>query len=291
MAAMTPAQEEFQSMIDKASRGPVLDRHPEDARQPQERDEEDDEHRYQRWKVQEELKQPSGNPSSGGQRLNLPPPDFDNGRTTGVKGVIADARSYEQARWAQPRGSVGNKESRINSNASLSQNHIRDEDQEGSDLDEEEEFIGRWREERIKELAREGNDIRNRRTSPSVRRYGRFDEVDALGYLDAIEKVGKETKVVVFVYDSEVSSMMPVLLSHLLKPSSALSARSLKKPLYPSCHYIPQSTLSKSTTTTSNLIMLPCRLSWLTETKVRCLQILHISLARFQRIRCSIPRH
>jgi hypothetical protein len=64
----------------------------------------------------------------------------------------------------------------------------------------------RWRQSRREELVREGNDIRNRRTSPSVRRYGRFDEVNALGYLDAIEKVGRETVVVVFVCDEEVCS-------------------------------------------------------------------------------------
>ena len=40
-----------------------------------------------------------------------------------------------------------------------------------------------------------------------MRRYGKFDEVDALGYLDAIEKVGRDTIVVVFVYDSEVCSI------------------------------------------------------------------------------------
>ena len=61
------------------------------------------------------------------------------------------------------------------------------------------EFLEQWREARRKEIMGEGNDIRNRRTSPSIRRYGRFDEVDALGYLDAIERVGRETVVVVFV--------------------------------------------------------------------------------------------
>jgi len=53
-------------------------------------------------------------------------------------------------------------------------------------------------------LSESGREVRNRRTSPSVRLYGRLDEVDALGYLDAIEKVRRETKVVVFVYDNEV---------------------------------------------------------------------------------------
>lgn len=88
----------------------------------------------------------------------------------------------------------------------------------GSDagLSDDEEFLERWRAQRRVEMQSEGKDIRNRRTSPSVRRYGRFDEVDALGYLDAIEKVGRETVVVVFVYDSEVRSS----LSHSHDPTS-----------------------------------------------------------------------
>jgi hypothetical protein len=82
------------------------------------------------------------------------------------------------------------------------------DDGEGS-ASEDEEFLERWRQQRREELQREGNDIRNRRTSPSVRRYGRFDEVDALGYLDAIEKVTRDTIVVVFVYDHEVCYIPP----------------------------------------------------------------------------------
>jgi hypothetical protein len=81
------------------------------------------------------------------------------------------------------------------------------DDGEGS-ASEDEEFLERWRQQRRMEIQREGSDIRNRRTSPSVRRYGRFDEVDAMGYLDAIEKVGRDTVVVVFVYDHEVRVML-----------------------------------------------------------------------------------
>ncbi|KFY00226.1 hypothetical protein V490_01427, partial [Pseudogymnoascus sp. VKM F-3557] len=90
----------------------------------------------------------------------------------------------------------GGKEGRINA--------VNGGDEEALDaLEDDEEFLEKWREERRKELERDGSDIRNRRTSPSVRRFGRFDEVDALGYLDAIEKVGRDTVVVVFVYDIE----------------------------------------------------------------------------------------
>ena len=72
--------------------------------------------------------------------------------------------------------------------------------------EDEESFLQQWRESRRRELESEASrTVRNRRTSPSVRVYGRLDEVDAMGYLDAIEKVGRETVVVVFVYDHEVS--------------------------------------------------------------------------------------
>lgn len=75
--------------------------------------------------------------------------------------------------------------------------------------DDEEEFLSQWREARRQELEKEaaGASIRTRRTSPSTRIYGRMDEVDALGYLDAIEKVNRDTTVVVFVYDHEVKSL------------------------------------------------------------------------------------
>ncbi len=76
----------------------------------------------------------------------------------------------------------------------------------GGDDPDEENFLRQWRESRRRELESEAVQpvIRTRRTSPSVRLFGRMDEVDALGYLDAIEKVGRETVVVVFVYDHEV---------------------------------------------------------------------------------------
>lgn len=44
-----------------------------------------------------------------------------------------------------------------------------------------------------------------RRQSPSKRNYGRVEPVDAVGYLDAIEKVSKDTVVVVIVYSDSVS--------------------------------------------------------------------------------------
>lgn len=218
MAALTPAQEEFNAILDKQSRGAPRTAHPEDSRHNHDEDsEQDEEAEFQQERVDREMAYDgSALPGSGGgsSRLNLPPPDFDQGRTTGVKGVIADARSFESARSGHRSskstsqgGSAG--QNRLNASAGEEKEMLRDHDDEEDELEDDEEFLEQWREERKRELeaqvGREGNDIRNRRTAPSSRRYGRFDEVDALGYLDAIEKVGKETVVCVFVYDVDVS--------------------------------------------------------------------------------------
>lgn len=208
MAAQTPAQEEFASILSKASAGDRPTQHAADAADyahdaPTNERSEDDE--YTQARIDAAMRMPSFSSSTA---LRLPPPAFDHGRTTGVKGVIADARSYEEARrsgsWLGrgkenlSSGLDGLRGNNVNKRATF----LKD-DGEGS-ASEDEEFLERWRQQRRMELMG-GKEVRNRRTSPSVRRFGRFDEVDALGYLDAIEKVGREVVVVVFVYDSEVS--------------------------------------------------------------------------------------
>jgi hypothetical protein len=202
MAARTAAQEEFDSIVSKASSS-RLDHHPADTRDyrhDRETGEHDEETEYVQKRIDENMRMPSLDPRGG--VFHLPLRDFDSGRTTGVKGVIADARSYEEARrTGSYKGSRGSSSTRTDKKTSTA-TFLRD-DGEGS-ASEEEEFIERWRQQRRAELQSVGNDIRNRRTSPSVRRYGRFDEVDALGYLDAIERVTRDTIVVVFVYDHEV---------------------------------------------------------------------------------------
>lgn len=54
----------------------------------------------------------------------------------------------------------------------------------------------KWRASRMQEL-----QGRNRRASPRGRRYGVVENVDAAGYLDAVEKVTPDTVVVVCIYD------------------------------------------------------------------------------------------
>lgn len=215
----TEAQEEFQSFVDKNSGGSAEDRnvHPEDRAEHrrEEPDSLDEEDEYRARQVDEAMRIPGSN----GFNVQLPPASFDSGRATGVKGVIADARSYETARkssWVnrvrQSRRSVFSGELNFDSNGSNNINEKSDSDEDPLQDEEEETFLAQWRESRRRELedeSRPGIIVHTRRTSPSARIYGRLDTVDALGYLDAIEKVGHETVVVVFVYDNEVGPTLP----------------------------------------------------------------------------------
>ncbi|KAI1477771.1 hypothetical protein K445DRAFT_18089 [Daldinia sp. EC12] len=213
----TPAQEEFQDFLEKnTDHGSRI--HPEDreeARKEAENSDEDEEDRYRNAQIEAAMRVPS----LAGE-VKLPPPSFDSGRSTGVKGVIADARAYEQARQNKWRNKVraarqsvfGKGETARSTGSHSSESEDEDEDS----------FLQQWRETRRQELEREAkNGIRTRRTSPSLRMFGRFDSVDALGYLDAIERVGRDTVVVVFVYDHECqvsglieSALRPLVTSH-----------------------------------------------------------------------------
>ena len=134
---------------------------------------------------------------------------------TGPKGVIADARSFERAKkqkWRFLQRSAGSlspeaeyKQKDLSlagrDERSLSPQHMDDDD----DDDDDDEFMERWRKSRLSELR--SGDVRSRRLSPSMRRYGSMVNVDAVGYLDAIEKVGRDTVVVVCIYDDQVRLM------------------------------------------------------------------------------------
>ncbi|KAJ9491043.1 hypothetical protein VN97_g2208 [Penicillium thymicola] len=126
---------------------------------------------------------------------------------TGPKGVIADAQAFERARKKSFRRtllSVAGLDS--NNSPSFSSKSTRDDaplapgDQSSaSEDDDEARFLRKWRQSRMHEL--QGRN--NRRPSPRGRRYGSVETVDAVGYLDAIEKVTSDTVVVVCIYDHE----------------------------------------------------------------------------------------
>lgn len=206
--ATTAAQEEFNDLVAKNSTTRD-NRHPEDER-VEEVDEFDEESAHCNARIEAAMRTPLND-----TELKLPPASFDNGRSTGVKGVIADARSFETARktkWIDRAKSSARRSMMGITNAVYSsRGGSRSESETDSDalsgLDSDEEsFLQQWRETRRRELEGEASRaVRTRRTSPSARVFGQLDEVDALGYLDAIEKVSRETKVVVFVHDPEVS--------------------------------------------------------------------------------------
>lgn len=223
----TAAQEEFDDFIAKNANDPDDHIHPEDRadvayeRALHNRDNSDsEEEHYRASKIDAAMRMPGSYDSRGAVQVNLPPASFDAGRATGVKGVIADARNYENAKKSKWGEKMRNARRSVIGLTSISrsaqqQNHSsssKSESDEHSGEEDEEQFLRQWRESRRRELETEDRSrVRNRRTSPSVRTYGRFEEVDALGYLDAIEKVSRDTTVVVFVYDHDVSDDYPGL--------------------------------------------------------------------------------
>lgn len=71
----------------------------------------------------------------------------------------------------------------------------------------DEDFVKTWRKNRLAELKSE--NATTRRHSPSKRKYGRVEIVDAGGYLDAVERVSPETIVVVTIYNDKVNTAFP----------------------------------------------------------------------------------
>ncbi|KAG6023031.1 hypothetical protein E4U41_002099 [Claviceps citrina] len=236
----TAAQDEFNDLVANnhsaaAPRGTL--RGEEEDEHNEELDELDEETSYRNARIEAAMRAgPAGaGAGAGDSGLRLPPASFDSGRSTGVKGVIADARSFETARrskWIDRAKSSARRSimgiagavQRGGGSDSRSESETDSDAVSGMDSDEE-TFLQQWRETRRRELESEaGRAVRTRRTSPSVRVYGRLDEVDALGYLDAIERVSRETKVVVFVYDPEceVSAAIESALLPLVKANDTI---------------------------------------------------------------------
>ena len=132
---------------------------------------------------------------------------------TGPKGVIADACNFETAKRSA-RFSFFRSKSSNNNNGAVSSHpdsygapsSMLSSMTDNSSEEEEDEFMARWRQTRLAQLQRESNPSRSRTVSPSKRIWGKLVDVDAGGYLDAIEKVRADTIVVVLVYDDSVSS-------------------------------------------------------------------------------------
>lgn len=161
--------------------------------------------------------------------VSIPTTTFD--ANTGPKGVIADAQAFNRARKTSFRQTFYELSTGLAEKVSFKRSNSRDrqghDSREGSPSSDDDEFMQRWRQNRMAEMA-SGKDVRTRRKSPSKRRYGRLASVDALGYLDAIEKVTADTVVVVLINDPDVSLLPPARSSLVLTTHSLLSATSSK---------------------------------------------------------------
>ena len=141
---------------------------------------------------------------------------------TGPKGVIADAKSFDQARKrtfrqtiydALSNGATGNvfEKRRFHSSPNRDKSSISDSSASDDDDNDNDNFMRTWRQNRIHEMQSGAQDTRKRRQSPSQRRFGCLMSVDANGYLDAVEKVASNTTVVVCIFDEDVCLVRPLL--------------------------------------------------------------------------------
>lgn len=162
-----------------------------------------------------EPSEPAMPPRTAPTNYHIPNTVYD--ANTGPKGVIADAQAFERARKTSFRKTLLSAAG-FNSNPSSSHNdylqHPAAQGENSSASEEEDDFMRKWRASRMQELQTQNNGA-GRRVSPRRRIYGHVEDVDAGGYLDAIEKVPANTVVVVCIYDPEVCHC-PLSLSFIL---------------------------------------------------------------------------
>ncbi|KAL3495181.1 thioredoxin-like protein [Aspergillus germanicus] len=145
--------------------------------------------------------------SSRTSTYTIPNTRFD--ANTGPKGVIADAQAFERARKSNFRKSFvsgtsvadrSHYSSKSVTDAATLLHNSPPPDGSASDAEgDEDSFMQQWRQSRMQEL----QSRKTRRPSPWRKHYGSVDTVDAVGYLDAIEKVPSDQVVVVCIYDPE----------------------------------------------------------------------------------------
>lgn len=215
---MSAAQDEVDALF--ANQVEKLDRHPEDvAQSPSDRSEPSSDVENSPQLESGEKSHPTISPSANGNWHLPTSAAFD--ANTGPKGVIADARSFERARKHSFRQNIRTNSSHsVSSPQPFTKTKIETPDfnreKSGSPEtrpEDDDDFMRNWRQNRITEL----QDPRTRRMSPNKRKYGSLEPVDAVGYLDAIEKVSADTVVVVCIYDDQVR--------RVLRHFSALLAR------------------------------------------------------------------
>lgn len=200
-----PAQDEVDALLAQQEKKPSI--HPEDAVHSSDHSDTESENDTTVYAHHDDDDDDDGNTLASQTTAAMPtvayyiPNDTNLDANTGPKGVIADARSFEKARKRSFRQTL---QAFSRSVLELPREKSSSPTSDLSTDEDEDEFMRTWRESRMQELQTAGSDIRTRRQSPSKRRFGNCDVVDALGYLDALDKLPSDTMVVVCIYDNEV---------------------------------------------------------------------------------------
>lgn len=221
---MSSAQDEFNQLFSNRERSSA---HPEDRNNRSDRDSSPDPEDLDNVHLSDDDEAMAAMSSRSGG-YTVPNTRFD--ANTGPKGVIADAQAFERARRSNFRKSFVSgtsaadrshnySSSKSSTDATLLHNSPPP-DGSGSDPDEadEDKFMRRWRQSRMQQLQSQ----KGRRPSPWRKYYGTVDTVDAVGYLDAIEKVPSDQIVVVCLYDPEVGHIAPPPQSKLVSEAHSI---------------------------------------------------------------------
>ncbi|KAF2104938.1 thioredoxin-like protein [Rhizodiscina lignyota] len=227
----TPAQDEFNALFAEDKGGK---RHPEDDRSSISSAHSKDDHSYNPSSGKGRSRAKQGTPPDSEDDENSATPSSSNMRTkyflprthrenanTGPKGVIADAYAFENAKKNARRISfLPSRQPSFQPTPPPAQYRREPEKSDGSEEDDEDEFMQRWRQFRLKELQQAAiPGVGSRKTSPSGRRWGNLTTVDGEGYLDAVERSARGSVVVVLIYDdsSDVSTLVDSSLRQLAR--------------------------------------------------------------------------
>lgn len=206
----SPAQEEFNALVSEKS---TIARHPEDearesSPESNRSEQEQKSHRGRQKNADSSDEETAAASSKMKSRYFVPSSRFD--ANTGPKGVIADAQAFERAKQEHGRlASVAHRFTKKFTLTSSSVPHAYNteeyRDRSSGEDDDEDGFMSRWRKKRLQELQGNAEMRQSRNTSPNQRHYASLTTVNAEGYLDAIERVQRDTVVVVYIYDDTVS--------------------------------------------------------------------------------------
>ncbi|KAF4553836.1 Hypothetical protein D9617_6g095690 [Elsinoe fawcettii] len=226
--ATTAAQDEFNSLFADKTR---ISQHPSDS--PLDRSDaasflEDD-------SASDRTPPASVHTITNNARAKYTVPSARHQSNTGPKGVITDAQAYRAA--ARARTSEGMSRASFTAQreadvartqpyvTGLQEVKVLEEEEEESDVEDDEVFMESWRRERLRELQNHNGRRIGSGGSPGgrggsrKRGYGGLVPVDGTGFLEAVDGSGRDTVVVVYIYDdqSEVSDLIEVCVQELAR--------------------------------------------------------------------------